>query len=631
MTSALLPPHAFTNKFTFGEPRLHTDGEILAISFGKEGWLYTVEELGILRKWNAESGQQLDWFSLSDMETLWAFSADAQVLASASDDLTIWDASSGRLLTSIAQPGWVTALAFGPDASFVATGHDDGSIGYWDAPGHHSVFDKCLTYHKGPVSAVAISPNGKMLAAASEDKTISVWDLSTGKYFGCLAGHTDRIPALAWHSSGRFLVSVGWDTTARVWDASTLEPVILFNSHATQVNALAFSRDGRWLACADSTQTIHVWDFDKRKTLHKLKISYAESRKPAFKRERRERRRPGEPVLQTEIGTLAFSPDGKYLACNGDRVIHLWSPETGKPYSDRGSRPLGKTTVSIRHDGSRLISNGGGTEVRIWDVTTRKAIITLPSEEPILALAFSPDGKSIAGSLRDEIRLWDANGQFVADWHGPEEPVTTLAFSPDSTLLASGSDRGDTVWIWRVADGQPILLIPDALNGCSIESLAFLPDNKNLAVGGIDRMETSGKHDGAVSIWNLPERAEITTFVDGTTALAIHPSGDILASATLDHSICMWDLQLKQLLQELIGHDGAVTCLAFSPDGNWLVSGSDDHTLRIWDTKGREQMALEVESLITSVTFSADGQFLYTGHANTTCSQIQLLEPFRPR
>jgi WD40 repeat protein len=90
-------------------------------------------------------------------------------------------------------------------------------------------------------------------------------------------------------------------------------------------------------------------------------------------------------------------------------------------------------------------------------------------------------------------------------------------------------------------------------------------------------------------------------------------------------------LQQKQLLQELIGHDGAVICLAFSQDGNWLVSGSDDHTLRIWDTKGREQMALEVESQITSVTFSADGRFLYTGHANTTCSQIQLPEPFRQR
>ena len=77
----------------------------------------TIEELGILRKWNPASGQQLKWTALSDLETLWTFSGDGRVLASASDDLTVWDASSGALLTSIPQPSWVTALAFHSDAS----------------------------------------------------------------------------------------------------------------------------------------------------------------------------------------------------------------------------------------------------------------------------------------------------------------------------------------------------------------------------------------------------------------------------------------------------------------------------------------------------------------------------------
>lgn len=589
---------------TYGEPKLRTDGEVLLVSFGKEGWLYSVEEGGVLRKWNPASGQQLDYHALSDMEMLWAFSANGRVLASASDDLAIWDATSGRLLTSIPQTDWLSALAFHPDPTYLATGHEDGSIGYWDAPGHHPVFQKPWSFHKKAISALAISPDGKKLAAASEDKTVSLWDLTSGKYIGCLAGHTDRIPALAWHPSSKFLVSVGWDTTARVWDADTLQPVILLNSHATQVNAVAFSHDGHWLACADSTHAIHVWDFDTKKTVHKLRVPEADFR------------------------TLAFSPDGQYLACNGDRMIHLWNPRTGQPYADVGPRPLAKTTVSLSPDGSKLLSNGGGSTVRIWNTISHQPITALDADDTIHALAFSPDGKWIAGSVGAQVRLWDGAGKFVADWEETDETITTLAFSPDSVHLATGSKFGDTVWIWRVADGEPILLIPDALVGCSIEALAWHPDSRSLAVGGIDHLATGGS-DGAVSLWNLDEKCEFATFLDGATAVAMHPDGAHLAAAALDHSICLWDLDAKRLAHEMPGHDGAVHCLAFSHDGKWLASGSEDLTLRIWDAQGHELAVLELESQATSIAFSADGAFIYLGHANTTCSQFPLPELLR--
>jgi WD40 repeat protein len=604
MTSTLLPASALPKPITFGEPKLHTDGDVLGLCFGKDGWLYSIEEMGILRKWNPASGQQLSWASLSDLETLWTFSGDGRVLASASDDLSIWDASSGALLTTIPQPSWVTALAFHPDASFIATGHDDGSIGYWDAPGHHAVFDKSLNFHKKPISAIAISPNGKWLAVASEDKTVSIWNLGTGVYHGCLTGHTDRIPALAWHPDSNYLVSAGWDTTARVWDANTLQPTIILNSHATQVHAAAFSGDGRWLACADSSHTIHLWDFAAKKTVHKLKVPAAELR------------------------TLAFSADGKFLACNGDRMIHLCNPETGKPYIDLTPRATSKTSVSLHADGTRLLSNGGGNALRVWSIADRQAVVALDSPEAIHAAAFSPDGKWIAGAIGARVRLWDTTGKFIADWDGPEEPITTVAFSPDSQTLASGSAQGVAVWLWRVADGEPILIIPDALDGCNIEALAFLPDSNVLAVGGIDWMATGGSN-GAVSLWNLAERAEFATFLEGATAIAAHPSGDILASTTLDHAICLWDLNVCQLAQELIGHDGSVTAIAFSPDGKLLASGSEDHTLRLWDAKGNERVVHEVESQITAIAFSPDGQYLFLGHANTTCSQIQLPESMR--
>jgi WD40 repeat protein len=598
MTSILSPSSIIPRRQIFGEPQLHTDGELAVLTFAPDGTLWSVEEPGVLRHWNAESGEQLDWQSLSDLETLWCFSGDARVLASASNDLTLWDVSSGQILTAVAQDSWVDAMALHPDPMFLVTGHDDGVVRLWDLSAHQG--QHTLRHHQKPISAAAFSSDGSKLAVASEDKTITLWDTKSGKLLGQLQGHTDRIPALAWHPSGKWLVSAGWDTTARVWDVATLQPAILLNTHGGQVTALAFSADGKLLACADSNLAVHVWDFDAKKTLHVLHGP------------------------QSEIRTLAFNKDSGLLACNGDRLIHLWEPRTGKPRTSSAPHSSSKTSVSLSPSGAALAASGGGQAARVWNVSTRKAQFDLESPQPVYMLAYSPDGKFIAGALGKQLRLWDAaTGQVHADWEGPEQPITTLAFSPDSRMLATASATDVSVWLWQVADGEPVLIVQDALQGCTIEALTFHPDGQRVAVGGIDHLATGGS-DGAVALWNIPGRfAEVDCF-EGARALAVHPDGKRLAFATLQQSIGILDFASQQLSEEFIGHDGQVTALAFSPDGKMLASGSEDRTLRLWSETGEELAVADLDSQITSLAYSPDGQFLYTGNANTTCSQVKI-------
>ncbi len=601
MASTTVPPSVLKASHVFGDPQLHTDGDLLALTFARDGSLWSVDEPGVLRHWDTTSGRQIEWHWLSDMETCWCFSPDARVLASASNDLTFWDTSSGQVLTAVPQPSWVTALAFAPDPAFLATGHDDGAVRLWDAAGHHLVREFRL--HKSPVSAVMFSADGSRLASAGEDRLIGVWNVADGQLQGKLSGHTDRIPALAWHPGGKALVSAGWDTTARIWDANTLDPLLLLNTHDNQVTALAFNKDGSLLATGDSALKVRVWTFATNKEMHVL------------------------TGPQAEIRALVFSADSKRLAATGDRVIHVWDAQSGKELAGGGERILSVPTLALSSDGGRLAANGGGSAPRLWSIG-KPASIALAEPEVVHGLAFSPDGRWLVGAAEKHVRVWDAaTGEAKAVFDGPEELITCVAVSPDASTVASASNTGLAVWLWRLSDGEPILLIPDALDGCTVEALAFHPKGQLLAVAGIDWLATGGS-DGAVCLWNIAERCEVATFADGSTAVAFHPTGDRLVSAALDQSLTIWDVNKdvnkQEPLAELIGHDAKVNGVAYGPGGRWLVSGGDDRTLRVWSEDGDELAVFELDTQIKAVAFSRDGKFLYTANGNTTCSQFDV-------
>src|SRR5438132_54432 len=95
---------------TFGAPLFRTDGDVLALTFSPAGALWSLEGPGVLRQWDPATGKALKSAFLSDLETLWAFSEDGNLIASGSDEIVLWDVASGDMVTLLEQPSWVTAL-----------------------------------------------------------------------------------------------------------------------------------------------------------------------------------------------------------------------------------------------------------------------------------------------------------------------------------------------------------------------------------------------------------------------------------------------------------------------------------------------------------------------------------------
>src|SRR5205823_5558869 len=96
--------------------------------------------------------------------------------------------------------------------------------------------------------------------------------------------------------------------------------------------------------------------------------------------------------------------------------------------------------VAIAPNGRFLASSGTDRQVLVWDLATgtlRHRLVG--NESAVTALAFAPDGKTLAGGVDKAIRLWDpVTGQLLKALGGHRDWVYALAFSPDGTTLASG-------------------------------------------------------------------------------------------------------------------------------------------------------------------------------------------------
>jgi WD40 repeat protein len=105
----------------------------------------------------------------------------------------------------------------------------------------------------------------------------------------------------------------------------------------------------------------------------------------------------------------------------------------------------------------------------------------------------------------------------------------------------------------------------------------------------------------SVKLWEVATGKE-TGMLRGNSAsiaaLAFSPDGRLLASGGLEHAVKVFEVAGSKELRTLVGHKNVVNAVAFSPDGRLLATGSWDNTIKFWDVEsGREVLTVGMKWL----------------------------------
>ncbi|MBX3010492.1 MAG: NACHT domain-containing protein [Caldilineaceae bacterium] len=465
------------------------------------------------------------------------------------------------------------------------TGYDFSRLAVWqaylqgvDLPAvtfAHADLQQCVfTKNFGLCRALSFTHDGKLLGGGMTNGEIHLWQPEDGQTVAMFKIHETRIWDIAFSPDGQWMVSGSKDQTVRVTDRHTGHVLRILHGHTDWVRTVAFHPNSQIVASGSQDQTVRLWDVQSGRTLHVL-------------------------PHQGWILDLAFSPDGTYLASGGtDNMVRLWDVQTGQLIATLSHHQAAIYAVHFSPDGQFLATGSDDLTIRLWETTAivRQAsqpcrTILTGHQRGIYAMAFSPNGRALfSGGAEATIRVWEVNtGQLVNTLVGHQREVNTMTMHPQGHFLATGETDTSMIYLWDLHTTETRARASRLGYRNWANAVAFHPQEPLLA---------GASADGKVHLWDGATGRYLQALHGkkrmGTSLLFSHSpalAATFLAVASTDQAVHLWSIhrdetgRLNAQPKHQLPTQAEVHATEFSSDGHYLVAGSYDGALHLWDTQ----------------------------------------------
>jgi len=593
------------------------------------------------------------------------FTPDSRIFATASYDGTVklWDGGTGQPLRTLAgHQNLVLSLAISTDGSTLASGSNDNTIRFWDVPAKAP--SSSWTGHTAAISDLAVRPDGLFAVSVGDDKVVRVWDCKTGELLQALEGHQAEILQAAFRADGNQWATGDSSGAVTLWtpgkylDEDPTKGRVIF-AHADAISGLSFAPNNQTVLTAGRDGTVRHWQLNTPS--HRIFADAVQASAEVDSAVDPEAIPPaniaGQLVAVTSnsascitggpdgvvrvfnvadgaarelpdqpgaVHSLNISPNATLVATGSESgAVKLWNLADGADRLQLLGHGGPVRNVTFHPDNARLATTGDDGTIRFWKLPTPPQLLT-GHTAPIGTLALAPDGQFFATGGRDNsVRLWNGtSGAAVATGTGHLSPVTASAFRTDSNLVATGDSVGQ-VRFWNGTNATAAGIL--GAHTSPVTGIAWHPSGEHFATTAAD---------GTARLWRFPLTPPRTLAgpADAVNAVVVSPDGKMVAVASADQMVRLYDLAAGTPLRQLAAQAGAMTALDFSADGATVAAANANGAIIFRKTiDGADQLSVSGhDGPITALDFRAAGKRIASAGQDGTIRVWSLPAPPLP-